>query len=190
MLIKWSKKSVKFRNYFYGHKIVDKVNKWLGANSNPPVNSLRGQYAMFKNNKHNNRYSYDIIQEELASVKDFNNKRKAELKAMYKKLDTWEDQDPESEEDLFETDINTGDKVDYNTGAPDYKWVSGTVSSNLGEIIKVSRETSDDMDVDGKVMRIEEQFVLKDSTDLAPYKSKSQSARANVISIYQKAYFI
>jgi hypothetical protein len=189
MLIKFSKRDKVFRGYFYGHKIVDKVNKWLSSNSVPPTSTLRGQNAMFKNNRHNNKYSYDIINEGETLIKDFNNKRKAELKAMFKKLEEWEDQSLESEDDLFDEELPVGSKVDFNTGNPYHKWASGIVTTNMGEIIGVTKET-DEMEVDGKVRDTSEQWIFKDDSELAPYQSKVKSSRAKIFSLYKQAYHV
>jgi hypothetical protein len=188
MLIKFSKKDTDFRTYFYGHKIVDKVNKWLSSNSSPPVSTLKGQNAMFKNNRHNTKYSYDIINEGEVLIKDFNNKRKAELKAMFKKLELWEDQELESEDDLFEEELPVGTKVDINAGNPYYRWVSGIVSTNMGDIIGVQKET-DEMEIDGRVRDNSEQWIFKDDNELAPYQAKTKSTRAKVFSLYKQAYY-
>ena len=51
MLIKLSKRSKSFRNYFYSDKLVDKINKWLGSHVNPPINSTSRHSGVFKNNK-------------------------------------------------------------------------------------------------------------------------------------------
>ena len=85
MVIKFAKKSTQFRSYFYSDKIVDKVNSWLKSNTNPPITSLRGHSGVFKEVKRNNKYSYDIIADEVSSIKEFNAKRKAELHSMHKK---------------------------------------------------------------------------------------------------------
>ena len=94
--------------------------------------------------------------------------------------------DPESESDLYEEDIQTGSKVDffdYNS----YKWVSGTVINSLGEIIIVQKEDGD-MEVNGKIVASPYITINKDGSVLAPYRTKSQSLKAKVLSIYQKAY--
>ena len=156
MLIKFSKKNERFRNYFYGDKIVDKVNKWLSANQNPPVNSHRSQNGMFKSSKKNNKFSYDIVLEESATIKEFNTKRKAELRSMYKKLNNWEDPDLESEDDVFETELKTEAMIDFEDASLNYQWVSGVITCSLGNIIKVVKEQDDEMEVDGRQRTVED----------------------------------
>eukprot|EP00344_Euplotes_crassus_P002514 CAMPEP_0196995946 /NCGR_PEP_ID=MMETSP1380-20130617/1947_1 /TAXON_ID=5936 /ORGANISM="Euplotes crassus, Strain CT5" /LENGTH=189 /DNA_ID=CAMNT_0042411765 /DNA_START=3096 /DNA_END=3665 /DNA_ORIENTATION=- len=187
MIIKFAKKSSQFRNYFYSDKIVDRVNSWLKANTNPPITSLRGSSGVFKDPKKNNRYSYDMIGDEVSSIKEFNAKRKAELHSMHKKCDEWEDPDPESEDDIFEEELKAGSKVDFQDSIT-YEWHSGTVVTNLGNIIKVSKDEGDEMEVDGRHRAIEEHWFNKDITELAPYHSKTRSARAGVLTLYCKAY--
>ena len=188
MLIKFAKKSKVFRNHFYSDKIVDKVNKWLQANISPPITSVRSHNGVFKNNKRNTRYSNGMLEQNKDSLKEFNMKRKAELKSMYKKLDTWEDPDLESEDDLFEQNLKSGTKIDVENSSYDFQWYSSTVSCNLGNIIKVIREDSDDMEVDGKARKVTEQWLNKDQSEIAPYQSKTRSARAGIFGIYQRAY--
>ena len=136
----------------------------------------------------NTRYSYAIIEQKLDTLKEFNNKRKAELKSMYKKLDNWEDPDPESEDDLSEEELKAGSKIDVEDTNGDNQWYSSTVVCNLGNMIKVSKEENDEMEVDGRVTKVTEQWINKDSSEIAPYQTKSRSVRASMLGVYMHAY--
>ena len=186
IMIKFAKKNKSFRQLFYQHNIVDKINKWLGSNATPPINSLRSQNAVFRSTKHNNRFSYDYINSELSTIKDYNLKRKNELKHMFKKLADWEDPDPESEDDVYDGEIEIGSKLDYVLEGT-YKWVSGTVDLSMGELVRVRRE-DDEMDVDNERTSAPQQWLTKDESSLAPYKTKTTSMKTAVLSIYDKAY--
>lgn len=185
-MIKFAKRNKSFRHLFYQHNIVDRINKWLSSNATPPINSLRGQNAVFRSTKHNNRYSYDYINSELAVIKDYNLKRKNELKQMYKKLQEWEDPDPESEDDLYDGEVEIGSKLDYVLEGT-FKWASGTVDLSMGELVRVRRE-DDEMDVDNERMLSPKQWLIKDESNLAPYKTKATSMKAAVLTVYDKAY--
>ena len=126
-----------------------------------------------------------MINREVSTIKEFCLRRKGELKQMYKKPET-EFDEPESESDLYEEDIETGSKVDffdYDT----YKWVSGTVINSLGEIIIVQKD-DDKMEVDGQNRHAAHITINKDASILAPHRVKTSSLKANVLSIYQRAY--
>ena len=165
MMIKFAKKNKKLRESFFGDKLVDKINKWLTSNHTPPISSVRNHSGVFKENKRNNRYSYDVIGEDMATIKEFNNKRKAELRSMFKKLKTWEDPDIESEDDLFEEDLKTGTMIDFEDSSQFNQWVPGVVTCNLGNIIKVTKEESDEMEVDGRPTKEEGFWINKDSKE-------------------------
>lgn len=187
MLIKFAKRSTDFRSYFYSHKIVDKVNSWLKSNQKPPVTSLRGHSGVYKNSKKNNRYSYDMIIQEASLIKEFNNKRTRELHEMHRKSDEYEAPDPESEDDIFEEDLKLGSKIDFQD-AITYEWHSGTIVSNLGNIIKVTKDNGDEMEVDGRQGNVEELWFNKDVSELAPYQTMTMSGRAAVLALYNRAY--
>jgi len=169
-LIKFSKKSKFFRDNFYQSKIVDKINKWLSSNSSPPINSLRGPNGVFMSNKANNKMSYEIINEELEVIKEFNNSCRADLKAMFKRQHEWEDPDPESEDDLFDQENDAGCKIDFIPHGS-YHWDSGVVVYNVGDMIKVEK-ASDDMEVDGASVESARQWMYKDDTEIAPAGTK------------------
>jgi len=185
MIIKFAKKNKLFRQTLYQHTLVDKMNKWLSNNPTPPLQSYRTQTTVFKTGKHNHKFSYDVINNEIADIKEFNTKRRNDLKTMYKKPES-EDPEPESEDDLYEVDLEAGTKVDYLLST--YKWVSGTILVSLGEFIKVQKD-DDQMDVDGQATLPQQQWISKDETDLAPYKAKTGSMKANTLGIYTKAYY-
>ena len=126
-----------------------------------------------------------MINREASTIKEYCLRRKGELKQMFKKPET-EFDEPESESDLYEEDIETGSKVDffdYDT----YKWVSGTVINSLGEIIIVQKD-DDKMEVDGQNRHAPHITINKDASHLAPHRVKTSSLKANVLSIYQRAY--
>ena len=183
-IIKFAKKNKAFRKILYQHDFVDKINKWL-SNNGPPLSTYRTSFTVFKNGKHNTKYSYEMINREDSTIKEFCLKRRGELKQMFKKPET-EFEDPESESDLYEVDIEIGSKVDffdYDT----YKWVSGTVINSLGEIIIVQKD-DDKMEIDGQNRHVPHITIFKDSSILAPHRTKSLSLKASVLSLYQKAY--
>lgn len=197
MLIKFAKRNTGFREYFYSDKsamkifgtsVVDRVNRWLKDHSQPPIQSLRSTSAVFKDSKRNNRFSYDIIIDELDTIKEYNQKRKAELKSMYKKIQVWEDPDLESEDDLFEENLRVGSNIDFEDNI-DHQWYSGKVITNLGNIIKIVKINEDEMEVDGRHRNIEEHWLNRDTSDIAPYQSKTRSARAKVLSVYNRAFW-
>eukprot|EP00343_Euplotes_focardii_P000782 CAMPEP_0205803916 /NCGR_PEP_ID=MMETSP0205-20121125/6670_1 /ASSEMBLY_ACC=CAM_ASM_000278 /TAXON_ID=36767 /ORGANISM="Euplotes focardii, Strain TN1" /LENGTH=148 /DNA_ID=CAMNT_0053072673 /DNA_START=713 /DNA_END=1159 /DNA_ORIENTATION=- len=144
--------------------------------------------GVFKNRKKNNRYSYGAIEQKLDVLKEFNNKRKAELKSMYKKLDDWQDPDLESEDDLYEEELKTGSRVDIESSSHDNNWYPATVTHNLGNILGVVKEDGEDMEVDGRIKKVNREWVLKDSLRIAPHQSKSRSARARMMAVYSNAY--
>lgn len=111
MLIKFAKKSRVFRNYFYEHTIVDKINKWLSNNQTPQLQSYRSK-SLFKVSKHNHKYSYEVIDEGTNMIKEYNLKRKSELRQMYKNME-WQDDEPESEDDLYESNLEQATKIDF-----------------------------------------------------------------------------
>jgi hypothetical protein len=183
MLVKFAKKSKVFRKHFYQHKVIDNTNKWLINNQTPQLQSYRSK-SLFKNTKHNHKYSYDIIEKEVNLVKDYSLKRKSELKQMHKNAD-WEDDEQDSEDDMYEAEMEKGTKVDF-VHPDDDKWVSGSVQVCLGEIVKLQRE--DEMEVDGAVVASQPIWFNKDDTGIAPYKTKSGNHKAAVLSLYIRAY--
>lgn len=188
LIIKFAKRDKIFRGMIYQHKLIDKVNKWLSANSSPPIQSLRSSNAVFKSQKHNNRDSYEELARYADLIKDYNIKRKSELKAMHKKTTDWEDPDPESEDDLYEEEIEVESNVDFVIKGR-YQWESATVTQSLGDMIRVVKEANDnDMDVDGQSFGKIDLWINKDDTQLAPHKTKVNSLRARVIQAYNRAY--
>jgi hypothetical protein len=185
-LIKFSKKSSLFRDSFYQNKIVDKINKWLSSNPTPPINSIRGPNGVFMSSKSNNKFSYEIIGEEVDVIKDFNNSCRADLKVMSKKQHEWEDPDPESEDDLLDVENDAGSKIDFIPQGS-YHWASGVVVYNVGDMIRIEK-SSDDMEVDGASIEGTRQWMCKDDTEIAPAGTKTRSKKANVLSIYNKAF--
>jgi hypothetical protein len=187
MIIKFAKRNNLFRKHFYQHDLVDKINKWLSGNPSPPLQSYRSHSTVFKNSKHNNKSSYDVITNDVTSIKEYNLQRKTELRTMYKKPDTAYTE-PESEDDLYEAETEVGTKIDYVD--PDtHRWVSGTVYNSIGEIIFATKDT-DQMDVDGQVQQVQNMTLNKDASTIAPHGTKTDSFKARIRSIYTRAYEI
>lgn len=186
-LIKFAKRNIKFRVFFFNHKIVDKINSWIRSNRVPSVTSLRGHKRIFKDPKRNNKYSYDMIRDEISLIKDFNAKTLRELYTMHELTENWEDPDPESEDDIFEEELEVDSKIDFQD-THTYKWHSATVASNLGNIIKIAKDAGDEMEVDGRHEAVEELWLNKEANELAPYNSKASSSKASVLTLYRKAY--
>lgn len=185
MLIKFAKKDKYFRNCFYGHKLVDKVHKWIGANSSPPLQSTRSQFGIYKSNKYNTKMSYDVINDEVNCIKELNNKLKNEMKSMHKKPDEFIDPDLESEDDLYENELEAGAKLDFIPSGS-YKWSSGTVVLSLGDILRVQKDEGE-MEVDGISVGIQEHWVNRDDQHVAPHQSKAQNVKAQVANLFSKA---
>lgn len=68
MLIKFAKRDKIFMRMLYKHDMVDRLMKWLKSNPNPPVGSLRSSMSMFKNQKFNNKVSYQIVADEATYI--------------------------------------------------------------------------------------------------------------------------
>lgn len=100
----------------------------------------------------------------------------------------WDDDEVESEDDLYETELPEGSQVDFILNRDSFKWVPGKVVCNLGKLIKVQND-NDKMDVDGEVSSAVGWWIPKDSSDLAPFNSKSISLKAKANSLYLKAYY-
>mmetsp|Transcript_42103 Transcript_42103/g.48841 ORF Transcript_42103/g.48841 Transcript_42103/m.48841 type:complete len:189 (-) Transcript_42103:20-586(-) len=187
MLIKFAKKNKSFRNALYSHDVVDKVMKWLKNNPAPPVSLLRGQASIFKNAKKNQKPNYQSVSKDLAAIKDYNTKRRSELNKMFKEPKCDVDE-PESEDDLYEQDLEPGHNVDVLEEGKSFKWVAAKVLCNLGEVVKVHKSV-DQMEVDEEERTSQICWINKDSSDLAPYETKTISMKAIVNSVYTKAFF-
>ena len=106
---------------------------------------------------------------------------------MYKEL-KWDDDEVESEDDLYEVNLTTGSQVDFILNKETFKWTPWKVVWNLGKILKIQND-NDKMDVDGESNSSVSFWVPKDSSDLAPFNSKSTSLKAKVNSLYLKACY-
>jgi hypothetical protein len=113
--------------------------------------------------------------------------RKQELTKMHKE-NKWDEDEVESEDDLYETNIEVGTQVDFLLNKDAFKWVPGKVICNLGKVVKIQNE-SDKMEVDGEANAGHAFWINKDSSDLSLYRSKSTSLKAKVNSLYLKAYW-
>eukprot|EP00344_Euplotes_crassus_P008143 CAMPEP_0197001420 /NCGR_PEP_ID=MMETSP1380-20130617/6129_1 /TAXON_ID=5936 /ORGANISM="Euplotes crassus, Strain CT5" /LENGTH=82 /DNA_ID=CAMNT_0042419085 /DNA_START=343 /DNA_END=588 /DNA_ORIENTATION=+ len=82
---------------------------------------------------------------------------------MHDNTETWEDPDPESEDDIFEEELEVDSKIDFQDTRT-YEWHSATVKSNLGNIIKIVKDVGDEMEVDGRHEAVEELRLNKDVT--------------------------
>lgn len=186
MITKFAKKDPYFRSHFYGDKLVDKIYKWLANNGTPSLNNIRRDQTLFKSNKFNHKHSYEIVTREENLIKDYTDKVTKELVSLKKKLEGYVDTEPDSEDDLYETEIEVGSHVDYITEAT-YDWTSGTVNLSMGEIFRVQKG-QDEMEVDGASLSIQEQWINKDEAGLAPHQTKAQSVKSLLVSLYNKAY--
>ena len=113
--------------------------------------------------------------------------RKQELTKMHKES-KWDEDEVESEDDLYETPLEAGSQVDFLVNNDAFRWIPGKVVCNLGKIVKVQVE-SDKMDVDGDSSNLHCQWINKDSSDLSRYHSKSVSLKAKIHSLLLKAYY-
>jgi hypothetical protein len=178
MIIKFSKHDVNLRKSLYQHNLVDYINKWLGKFSSPPIRSYRTQTTIFKNEKHNHKFSFDLIQAEQDLIKSHNIKRREMLKKMYQSP-KWKTAEPDSEDDLFETDLEVGTKVDFVPYSTQ-KWTQGTVKISLGETFKIQEEVKE-MDVDGiEEETVHYQYLTREDLGLAPFKYKTKSLKAKI----------
>eukprot|EP00344_Euplotes_crassus_P003470 CAMPEP_0197000690 /NCGR_PEP_ID=MMETSP1380-20130617/5566_1 /TAXON_ID=5936 /ORGANISM="Euplotes crassus, Strain CT5" /LENGTH=82 /DNA_ID=CAMNT_0042418069 /DNA_START=455 /DNA_END=699 /DNA_ORIENTATION=+ len=82
---------------------------------------------------------------------------------MHEQMKNWEDPDPESEDDIFEEELEVDSKIDF-LDIHTNEWHSATVTSNLGNIIKVVKDIGDEMEVDGRHGAVEELWFNKDLT--------------------------
>ena len=71
MIIKFAKRDKMFMRMLYKHDVVDRLMKWLRNNSTPPIESLRSKTTIFRNQKWNNKVSYQVIGEEATTITDY-----------------------------------------------------------------------------------------------------------------------
>jgi hypothetical protein len=71
MVVKFAKRDRTFMRMLYKHDMVDRLMKWLRSNPSPPVESLRSPASVFRNQKCNNKLSYQTIASEATVITDY-----------------------------------------------------------------------------------------------------------------------